>query len=85
MSLFTGIRRVGSSDNLCVSWYFVQKMCHAALAGVASTRSQVGTVGYVLGKWKRMFSVLLTGVGEACQGVEQLYLGNMRLILCVCA
>lgn len=47
---------------------------------IASTSSQVGTVGYVLGKWKRMFNILLTRVGEACQGVEQLYLGNTRLI-----
>lgn len=37
-------------------------------------------MGYVLGKWKRMFNILLTRVGEACQGVEQLYLGNIRLI-----
>lgn len=56
------------------------KTWHAAHFGIASTSSQVGTVGYVLGKWKRMFNILLTRVGEACQGVEQLYLGNTRLI-----
>lgn len=56
------------------------KMWHAAHFGIASASSQVGTVGYVLGKWKRMFNILLTRVGEACQGVEQLYLGSTRLI-----
>lgn len=55
------------------------KMWHAAHFGIASTSSQVGTVGFVLGKWKRMFNILLTRVGEACQGVEQLYLGNSKL------
>lgn len=56
------------------------EMWHAAHFGTASTSSQVGTVGYALGKWKRMFNILLTRVGEACHGVEQLYLGNTRLI-----
>lgn len=78
MSLFTGIRRVGTSDNLYGLWYFMLKMWHAALFGTASTRSQVGTVGYALGKQRGMFSILLTRVGEACQGVEQFYLGNVR-------
>lgn len=78
--MFTGVRRVGSSDNLYGLWYFMLKMRHAAHFGIASSRSRVGTVGYVLGKWKRMFNILLTRVGEACHGVEQLYLGNTRLI-----
>lgn len=78
MSLFTGIRRVGTSENLYGLWYFMLKMWHAALFGTASTRSQAGTVGYALGKQRGMFNILLTRVGEACQGVEQLYLGNVR-------
>lgn len=53
------------------------KMWHAAHFGIASISSKVGTVGYVLGKWKRMFNIL-TRVGEACQRVKQLYLGNTR-------
>lgn len=77
MSLFTGVR-VGSSDNLYGLWYFMWKMWHVALFRTVSTRSQVDTVGYVLGKQRRMFNILLTRVGEACQGVAQLYLGNMR-------
>lgn len=80
MNLFTGRRRVGCSDNFYGLWYFMLKTWHAVFFGIASTRSQVGTVGYVLGKQRRMFSILLTRVGEACQGVEQLYLGKMRLI-----
>lgn len=80
MSLFTGVRRVGSSDNLYGPWYFMLKMWHTALFGTASTGSRVGTLEYVLGKQRRMFKILLTRVGEACQGVDQLYLGNMRLI-----
>lgn len=36
------------------------KAWRAAAFGIASARSQVGTVGYVLGKRRRMFSILLT-------------------------
>jgi len=50
---------------------------HNSNFGIASTGSQVGAVGYVLGKWRRVFNILVTRVGESCQGIEQLYLGNM--------
>lgn len=39
---------------------------------------QEARLGYALGKQRGMFSILLTRVGEACQGVEQFYLGNVR-------